>query len=115
MPGVFWGRRYIFKAKELFRDIMGRIRPSEQDMSFMKTRAVKLEEKTDYRESEESKAAVWKHIQECKADDEISFKKNDVIRQGRMEPAAAGSGEYDEDLGMGVGRLGRQGGVKGLK
>lgn len=69
-----------------------------------------LEEKTDYWENEDFRAAVGEHIQEFKADEEeITFRRNNLILQGVKELTAASPEEkYKEDLCM-MQRVGQEG------
>lgn len=77
------------------------MREIKQEMSSIKTRVVKLEEKTVNRDDEDFNAAVWEHIQKFKANEEISLRRNNSILQGVKEPTTATSEKnYEEDLCM---------------
>ena len=82
-------------------------------MISVKIKVEVLEEKTDYKENNEFKAAVWDQIQEFKADEEeIAFRRTNLIFQGVKEPTAVSPEEkYEEDLSK-VQKVAREAGLQ---
>lgn len=79
----------LFKAKTFLRKLDGKVREIQEEINAMKTRMEAIEENTDYTENAQFNAVFWEQINESERDEEeIAFKKPNLIMQGVRKSAA---------------------------
>lgn len=52
----------LFKTKDLLNEVKSKMRELEPEMATVKTKVDVLEEKTNFKENEELRAAVWEQV-----------------------------------------------------
>lgn len=89
----------LFKAKGFLKDLGVKVNELERKMLEVQVRLEDMEEKTDFKHCKEFKDTVWDMIEESKADEqEIKFRKPNLIFIGVKEPTGIESGErYAEE------------------
>lgn len=77
----------LFKAKDFLKDLGSKVQFLESEIKETKDRVASLETKTDYKESDEFKEAVWDELEKFRVEEEEKARrKPNLIIRGLEEP-----------------------------